>query len=136
MAEVADDTAVLPIVNFPVEALAVTVTVAGIVIALELVDSFTTVATRTGAARVTTPAALVPPITVVGLITTLLINKGVTVRFTVGVELPKVAFNVTVVAEATTKCVRVNVAVVAPLATFTEAGTVTAAVFELPSVTA
>jgi len=82
--------------------------------------------------RVTVPVELAkPPITVVGLTETPVNAPGVTVRLAVAVVEPVAPVMVAVAFEATAPVVAVNVPVDAPAAIEIEAGTVTAALFDV-----
>ncbi len=101
-----------------------TVTLAGTVTATLFVVNVTT-APPAGAIpfSVTVPVELLPPSTLFGLIATDESDGGFTVRIVVRVVAPSVAEIVTEVAVVTADVVIVNVAVVAPAATVTDAGT-------------
>ena len=110
---------------------AATLTVAGTV-AAALFEARVTVRPPAGAALliVTVPVELFPPTKLVGFNERAVIAGGVTVIVPVALFEPVVAVTVTDVDERTALVVAVNVAVVAPAATLTEAGTTTAALFE------
>lgn len=115
-----------------------TVTEAGTVAAEVLELESVTTAPPAGALPVSVSVAVegVPPITVLGDRPTLEFAAGVTVSVAVFVAPPATPVIVTEVEEPTPSVVTVNVAVVAPAATTTLAGTVAAEVFELERVTA
>ena len=130
-------TGVVVIVNVALVAPAATVTLAGTVAADVLLLPSVTAAPPAGAApfKVTVPVEEVPPVTLVGLSVTPEGIGALTVRFAdfvVPLNSPEM---VTVALTATGVVVIVNVALVAPAATVTLAGTVAAAVLLLPSVT-
>jgi hypothetical protein len=104
---------------------------------LLLSDNATTIP-PTGAAlvRVTVPVADVPPITVVGLTDTEEREGGVTVKVADFVAPPNAAEIVAVDTAPTAVVVTEKVAVVAPAATVTLAGTVATEVLSLDNVTA
>ena len=114
-----------------------TVTFAGTVAApvLLLLSVTTAPALAAGPLSVTVPVVEVPPITTVGLRLVELTTGAVTVSAVVFVELLLVAEMVTDVLLATGFVLTVNVAVLAPPATVTLAGTVAAPVLLLVSVT-
>lgn len=112
-------------VNVAVVAPAATVTEAGTVAEVDEEVSVTLEPlVGAGPVRVTVPAELVPPATDVGETARLLSPAAVTVSTAVLEELPSVAVIVAVVEEETATVETVKVAVVAPAATTTLAGTV------------
>ena len=125
-------------VNVAVVAPAATVTLTGTVAAAVLLLDSATTAPPAGAAalNVTVPVDAVPPVRLVGftLTDTRVTGTGFTVSVAVCVPL-YVPVIVTGVAAATVNVVTGNVAVVAPAATVTLAGTVAAAVLLLDSAT-
>ena len=129
-------TGLVVMVNVAVVAPAATVTLDGTCVAVVLLlDSVTTAPfEEAGPVNVTVPVDEDPPITEVGLKLTPLRVSAVTVKLAVLVT-PKIAVIVTEVLLATGLVMMVNVAVVAPAATVTLAGTCAAAVLLLDSVT-
>jgi len=125
VAEVLEVTPVVVTVKVPVVAPAATVVVAGTVAAPAL-DPRLTVKPPVGAAEpiVTVPAEVAPPTTVVGLSERPVTCGAVTVKVAVFEAPLAVAVIVTVVLDATATVVTLNVPVVWPAATVTEAGTV------------
>ena len=88
-----------------------------------------------GPFRVTVPVALVPPLTVVGLTVTELNPTGVIVNVAVLAAVPEPAEIVAVVWVFTPEVATWNVAVVAPWATVTDAGTVALELLEFNGTT-
>ncbi len=134
VALVVELTAVVLAANWASSDPSLTVTLAGTVTALEDEANLTDnapLAVPGSAFRVTTPLALEPPVNVEGVMLTPMTSNGVSVNVAVCVVPPEVAVIVTVVALVTGLCVTANMAVVAPAASFTDAGTVTSFVFEL-----
>jgi hypothetical protein len=131
-----EPTAVVVAVKVAVVAFATTVTLAGTVTAALPLESATT-APPGGAlpVSVTVPVEDVPPVTLVGLTPRDEFAAGVTVNVVVLGTVRYVAVSVTGVEEATPSVEAVNVAVEAPAATVTFAGTVAATVLPLESVT-
>ena len=127
-----EPTTLVVTVKVPVVAPAATVTVAG-TDAAALFDASETDVPPVGAGpeRVTVPVELArPPTTVVGLRATELSVAAVTLRVPVTLVVSVVPVRVTAVLLATAVVVIANVAVVDPAGTTTDAGTVTAALFE------
>ena len=124
VAVVSAATAVVVTVKVFVVAPEGTVTLAGTVTPVLLLDNETTKpAAGAGESRVIVPVEDVPPTTEVGATATEVSFGAVTVRVP-GTEAPlSVAVTVPFVSEATASVVAVKVAVVAPAATVTEAGT-------------
>jgi hypothetical protein len=131
------DTGVVVIVNVAVVAPAATVTLEGTVAAdvLLLVSVTTVPPDRAAPFKVTVPVEEVPPITLEGLSETEDGVASLTVKFADFVVPLSVADMLTVVLDATGVVVIVNVAVVAPAATVTLAGTVAVDVLLLVRVT-
>ena len=121
-------TALVAVVNVAVVAPAATMTLAGTVAAaFELVRVTTSPPVGAPLDRVTVPADEAPPTRLAGArATPVRLAGGLTVRVVVRLTPPKVAVSVTAVADATDVVVAENVALVAPAATLTLAGTVTA----------
>ena len=134
---VEDPTPSVVTVNVFVEVPAATVTDAGTVAALVTEEERVTTTPPAGAGpvSVTVPVELLPPTTLAGATLTADRAAGVTVRPAVWVAPTATPVIVTDVEDATAREVTVNVAVVAPEATVTLAGTVAAAVFEEDRVT-
>jgi len=132
------DTGLVLTVKVAVVAPAATVTPVGTVAAAVLLLVSVTVAPPVGAAplSVTVPVDEVPPVTEVGLRLTELGTRAVTVSVVVFVAPLEAAEMVTDVLLATGLVLTVKVAVVAPGATVTLAGSVAAAVLLLVNVTA
>jgi hypothetical protein len=126
-------TGVVVTVNVALVAPAATVTFAGTCAAAVLLLVSVTTAPPVGAApfKVTVPVEEVPPVTLVGLSETLEGSGALTVRFADFVAPLNSPEMVDVVLAATGVVVTVNVALVAPAATVTLAGTVAAAVLLL-----
>ena len=131
-------TGVVVIVNVALVAPAATVTLAGTVAAAVLLLVSVTAAPPAGAApfKVTVPVEEVPPVTLVGLSVMLEGVGALTVRFTDFVVPLSTAEMLDAVSAATGAVVTGNVALVAPAATVTLAGTVAADVLLLVRVTA
>lgn len=118
-------------VNVAVVAAEGTVTLAGTVALIELdVKVTTTPAAGAAALRVTVPVEFVPPVTDVGDTDSPLNPPGVMVSDAVPLLVPFFAVIVAVAEAVTVLVVTVNVAVVAPVATVTEVGTVALVEFE------
>lgn len=118
-------TAVVDTVNVAVDAAAATVTVAGTVAeALPELNGTDVPAVGAGPVRVTVPVDVVPPTTDVGLSARVVTTGALTVRVVFWVTPDNTAEMVTVVLVETAVVVAVNVALVAPAAIATEAGTV------------
>ena len=127
-----EPTTLVVTVKVPVVAPAATVTVAG-TDAAALFDASVTDVPPVGAGpeRVTVPVELArPPTTDVGLRATELRVAAVTFSVAVTLVVPVVPVRVTAVLLATPAVVIANVAVVVPAGTTTDAGTVTAALFD------
>jgi hypothetical protein len=135
--EVEEETATVVTVKVAVVLPAGTVTEAGTVAAAVLLLDKVTVVPPVGAdvANVTVPWEEAPPVTEIGLKLKELKATGAMVKAAVLEELPLVAVMVTEVEAETANVVTVNVAVVLPDATVTEAGTVAAAGLLLDKVT-
>src|SRR5215471_15145507 len=133
---VATFTALVVIVKVAVVALAGTVTEAGTVAALRLLLASVTTAPPAGAAlpSVTVPVLPLPPVTAVGKTLTLT-SGGFSVSVTILDAPTHVAVMLACVTTVTAFVVTANVALVAPAATVTEAGTVAALMLLLVSVT-
>ena len=103
----------------------------------EVDDSLTVIAPLVPgvALSVTSPLAAVPPGTDAGVMPREITWNGLTVNSAVFAIPLHVSVIVTVCSDVTSLCVTTNVAVLAPLATFTLPGTVTNFVLELLSVT-
>ena len=128
-------TALVAIANVALVAPAATVTLAGTVAAVLLLESVTA-SPPAGAAlvSVTVPCEAVPPVTLVGFTDTAESEAGGdTVNTALRVAPPNVPLTVADVEALTGVVLTVNVAVVAPAATVTLAGTVAAAVLLLES---
>ncbi len=127
------DTALVETVNVADVLPDATVTEAGTVADDVMLDVSATTSPADGAAMsiVTVPVELVPPATEVGFKETAVTLGVVRVKAAEAVSAPTVAPIVAVVLEATAVVVNVNVAVVAPAATVTEAGTDAAVLEEL-----
>jgi len=128
-------TALVAIANVALVAPAATVTLAGTVAAVLLLESVTA-SPPAGAAlvSVTVPCEAVPPVTLVGFTDTAESEAGGdTVNTALRVAPPNVPLTVADVEALTDFVLTVNVAVVAPAATVTLAGTVAAAVLLLES---
>jgi hypothetical protein len=136
--EVEEATPSVVTVKVFVEAPAGTVTEAGTVAAPVFEEDSVTTTPPAGAGpvSVTVPVELLPPTTLAGATLAAERAGGVTVRTAVFVTPAETPVIVTDVEAATARDVTVNVAVVAPAATVTAAGTVAAAVFEEERVTA
>jgi len=118
-------TVLVATVKVAVVAPAATVTVEGTVADVELLCRVTArPPVGAGPVNVTVPVLLVPPATDVGLRLTELTAGGLIVRDAEAEELPELALIVAVVTLDTAMVVTANVAVVAPAATVTLAGTV------------
>jgi len=133
VAVAAEPTRLVVTVNVPVVEPAATVTEAGTV-AAALFDAKVIVVPPAGAAleSVTVPVEFaMPPTTVVGLSAKPASAPGVTVNVAVAVLDPVAPVIVAEVLVATAEVVAVNVPVVAPAAIVIEAGTVTAALFDV-----
>jgi hypothetical protein len=116
---------------------ATTVTLAGTVAAevLELERQTGTPPAGAAAEIVTVPVALLPPTTAVGASVRLVGRGAVAVSVALAEEVPRAAVTVVPTSLPTTAVVAVNVADEAAASTVTEAGIVTAAVFDEASVT-
>jgi hypothetical protein len=126
-------TAVVFTVNVALVAPAATVTLAGTVAAAAPLERLTTAPLLgAGPLSVTVPVEEEPPVTLLGLSTIEDrvggVPAGVTVSVAVCVDVPRVALIVTGVDAVTAVVFTVNVALLAPEATVTLAGTVAAAV--------
>ena len=132
VAVVALETDVVLTVKVAVVAPAATVTVAGTVALVVLDERLTAVPpVPAGPLRVTVPVELLPPETVVGVSETLESAAGVTVRVAVCDVPARVPVIVTEVLVATPVVVIVNVVVVEPEGTVTDAGTVALVLLEV-----
>jgi hypothetical protein len=130
-------TATVDTTNVALVAPAATITLAGTVAAAVLLLDKLTTTPPAGAAPVSLTVAVdvFPPVTVVGFSVIVESAAGLTVRAAVFVTSPYTAEMVDVLAAITALLVTANVAVVAPAATVTFAGTVDAAVLLLDRVT-